>query len=146
MLHIGDDACDPKQAVDVANDMASRRIVFMAGHFCSGSSIPASVVYAENNIVQISPASSNPAFTDNRPGKGVFRVVGRDDVQGIVAGKFLAENFAGKNIAILDDKSPYGKGLADETRKALNAAGGKEVLNEFVHGGRNGLHRACFQA
>ena len=146
VLNIGDDACDPKQAVAVANDMASKKIVFMAGHFCSGSSIPASEVYAEENIVQISPASTNPKFTDERPGKGVFRVVGRDDAQGIVAGNFLAKNFAGKNIAILDDKSPYGKGLADETRKALNAAGGKEVINEVLHGRREGLHRARLQA
>ncbi len=135
VLHVGDDACDPKQAVAVANDIASKKVVFMAGHFCSGSSIPASAVYAEENIVQISPASTNPKFTDERPGKGVFRVVGRDDAQGIVAGNFLAKNFAGKNIAILDDKSPYGKGLADETRKSLNAAGGKEVLNESYTAG-----------
>jgi branched-chain amino acid transport system substrate-binding protein len=135
VLNIGDDACDPKQAVSVANDLASKKVVFVAGHFCSGSSIPASAVYAEENIVQISPASTNPKFTDERPGKGVFRVVGRDDAQGLVAGNFLAKNFAGKNIAILDDKSPYGKGLADETRKSLNAAGGKEVVNESYTAG-----------
>ena len=74
VLNVGDDACDPKQAVAVANDMASKKVVFVAGHFCSGSSIPASAVYAEENIVQISPASTNPKFTDERPGKGVFRV------------------------------------------------------------------------
>ncbi len=135
VLNVGDDACDPKQAVAVANDLVSKKVAFVAGHFCSGSSIPASAVYAEENIVQISPASTNPKFTDERPGKGVFRVCGRDDAQGIVAGNFLAKNFAGKNIAILDDKSPYGKGLADETRKALNAAGGKEVLNESYTAG-----------
>jgi branched-chain amino acid transport system substrate-binding protein len=135
VLHVGDDACDPKQAVAVANDLVSKKVVFVAGHFCSGSSIPASAVYAEENIVQISPASTNPKFTDERPGKGVFRVVGRDDAQGLVAGNFLAKNFKDKNIAILDDKSPYGKGLADETRKALNAAGVKEVLNESYTAG-----------
>ena len=135
VLTIGDDACDPKQAVAVANDLASKKVAFVDGHFCSGSSIPASAVYAEENIVQISPASTNPKFTDERPGKGIMRVVGRDDAQGIVAGNFLAKNFKDKKIAILDDKSPYGKGLADETRKALNAAGVTEALNESYTAG-----------
>src|SRR5918994_5502590 len=135
LLSIGDDACDPKQAVAVANDLASKKVIFVAGHFCSGSSIPASAVYAEENIIQITPASTNPAFTDQRPGPGIFRVCGRDDKQGVVAGNYLAKAFADKNIAILDDKSAYGKGLADETRKALNAAGGKEAINESYTAG-----------
>src|SRR5690348_16914788 len=63
-LVVGDDACDPKQAVSVANDMASKGVVFVAGHYCSGSSIPASDVYSENGIVQISPGSTNPKLTD----------------------------------------------------------------------------------
>ena len=63
-LSVGDDACDPKQAVAVANKMVSDGVVFMAGHFCSGSSIPASSVYTEEGIVQISPASTNPKLTD----------------------------------------------------------------------------------
>ena len=92
-LEVGDDACDPKQAVAVANQFAGSGVSFVAGHFCSGSSIPASSVYAEEGIIQISPASTNPAFTDNRPGPGVYRVCGRDDQQGDVAGKFLVENF-----------------------------------------------------
>ena len=71
-LNIGDDACDPKQAVAVANDMASKKVVFVAGHFCSGSSIPASAVYAEENIVQISPASTNPALHRQAAGQGHF--------------------------------------------------------------------------
>ena len=134
VLEVGDDACDPKQAVAVANQMVSKGIKLMAGHFCSGSSIPASQVYAEEGILQISPASTNPVFTEG----GLWnthRVCGRDDAQGIVAGKFLAKNYAGKKIAIIDDKSPYGKGLADETRKALNAAGQTETLNESYTAG-----------
>jgi branched-chain amino acid transport system substrate-binding protein len=123
------------EVVAVANDLASKKVIFVAGHFCSGSSIPASAVYAEENIIQITPASTNPAFTDQRPGPGIFRVCGRDDKQGIVAGNYLAKAFAGKVIAILDDKSAYGKGLADETRKALNAAGGKEAVNESYTAG-----------
>ncbi len=133
-LNIGDDACDPKQAVAVANQMVSKGVVFMAGHFCSGSSIPASKVYEEEGIVQISPASTNPKLTDEG-GPNVYRVCGRDDQQGATAGAFLVKNFAGKNIAIIHDKTAYGKGLADETRKAFNAAGGKEVMYEAITAG-----------
>ncbi len=131
-LEIADDACDPKQAKAVAEKLAGMKVPFVAGHFCSGSSIPASSVYNDEGIVQISPASTNPKYTDERPGPFSFRVCGRDDQQGGVAGAYLAKNFAGKNVAIVDDKSAYGKGLADETRKAFNAAGGKEVLNDTI--------------
>ena len=134
VLSIGDDACDPKQAVAVANQMVNRGVIFMAGHFCSGSSIPASKVYEEEDILQISPASTNPALTEEG-GDNVFRTCGRDDQQGEVAGAFLAENFSGKNIAIVHDKTAYGKGLADETRKALNAAGVTEALYEAYTAG-----------
>jgi branched-chain amino acid transport system substrate-binding protein len=134
VLEVGDDACDPKQAVAVANQMVSKGIVFMAGHFCSGSSIPASKVYEEEGIVQITPASTNPKFTEEG-GWNVHRVCGRDDAQGIVAGNFLAKNYKDKKIAIIDDKSAYGKGLADETRKALNAAGVTEAVNESYTAG-----------
>jgi branched-chain amino acid transport system substrate-binding protein len=135
VLEVGDDACDPKQAVAVANQFAGKGVVFVAGHFCSGSSIPASAVYNDSNIVQISPASTNPKFTDERPGPGIYRMCGRDDQQGQVAGAFLAKTFADKNIAIIDDKSAYGTGLADETRKYMNEAGKTEVLNESYNAG-----------
>jgi branched-chain amino acid transport system substrate-binding protein len=131
-LIAADDACDPKQAVAVANKLAGDKAVFVAGHFCSGSSIPASAVYAEEGIVQISPASTNPKLTDERPGNNIFRVCGRDDQQGSVAGAYLAKNFADKNIAIVHDKQAYSKGLADETKKAMNAAGKEEVMYETV--------------
>ncbi len=134
VLEIGDDACDPKQAVSVANQLASKGVKFVAGHLCSGSSIPASKVYEEEGILQITPASTNPKFTDEG-GWNVARVCGRDDAQGRVAGNFLAKNYAGKKVAIVDDKSAYGKGLADETRKAMNAAGLTEVLNESINAG-----------
>jgi branched-chain amino acid transport system substrate-binding protein len=134
-LKIGDDACDPKQAVAVANQMAGADVKLVAGHYCSGSSIPASKVYAESDLVQISPASTNPTFTDNRAGPNIYRVCGRDDQQGGIAGKYLAANFADKNIAFVDDKTAYGKGLAEETRKAMNAAGKKEVMDESITAG-----------
>jgi branched-chain amino acid transport system substrate-binding protein len=134
-LVIGDDACDPKQAVAVANQMAGDGVVFMAGHFCSGSSIPASQVYAEEGIVQISPASTNPKFTDERPGPGIMRVCGRDDQQGDVAGKFLVDNYGDKKVAFVHDKTAYGKGLADATMAAYEAAGGKPAMYEAYTAG-----------
>lgn len=127
-LAIGDDACDPRQAVSVANQMASRGVKLVDGHYCSGSSIPASKVYTEEEILQISPASTNPAYTDNGSWN-TFRVCGRDDQQGQVAGKYLADHFRGQKIAILDDNSAYGKGLADQTRKALRAADVTEAMD-----------------
>jgi branched-chain amino acid transport system substrate-binding protein len=127
VLSIGDDACDPKQAVSVANQMAAKKVKLVAGHFCSGSSIPASKVYGEEGILQISPASTNPDYTE-KGGWNTFRVCGRDDQQGKVAGQYLAKHFGKEKIAILHDNSTYGKGLADETQKALHAAGAKEAL------------------
>ncbi|MBV8592610.1 MAG: branched-chain amino acid ABC transporter substrate-binding protein [Acetobacteraceae bacterium] len=127
-LEVGDDACDPRQAVAVANQMASREVKVVIGGFCSGSSIPASKVYAEEGILQISPASTNPAYTDNGSWN-TFRVCGRDDQQGEVAGKYLADHFKDDKIAILNDNSAYGKGLADQTKKALNAAGVQETMD-----------------
>lgn len=134
-LEVGDDACDPKQAVAVANQMVGDGVALVVGHYCSGSSIPASQVYANSETVQISPASTNPAFTDNRAGPNIYRVCGRDDQQGGVAGNYLAKHFADKNIAIVHDKTAYGKGLADETKKALNAAGKQEAMYEAITAG-----------
>ena len=134
-LSVGDDACDPKQAVAVANQITGSGVALVAGHYCSGSSIPASKVYAESDVVQISPASTNPALTDDRAGPNIYRVCGRDDQQGGVAGKYLAEHFGDKNIAIIHDKTAYGKGLADETKKALNAAGKQEAMYEAITAG-----------
>ena len=127
VLDIGDDACDPRQAVSVANQMASKKVVMVAGHYCSGSSIPASKVYTEEGILQISPASTNPKYTDEGAWN-TFRVCGRDDQQGAVAGKYLADHFKDQKIAILNDNSAYGKGLADETQKSLESHGVKPAM------------------
>jgi branched-chain amino acid transport system substrate-binding protein len=138
VLEVGDDACDPKQARAVAEDFVSKDVVFVAGHFCSSSSIPASEVYAEEGILQITPASTNPAFTEDAAAKGwttVFRTCGRDDAQGLVAGKLLASKYKDVPIAIIHDKSTYGKGIADETKKALNAAGVTEAMYEAINQG-----------
>jgi branched-chain amino acid transport system substrate-binding protein len=137
-VEVGDDACDPKQAVQVANDFVKKQVAFVAGHFCSGSSIPASSVYADEGILQITPASTNPAFTEDAATKGIktaMRTCGRDDKQGEFAGPWLAKTYAGKNVAILDDKSPYGQGLANETQKNMEAAGLKTALRETYTAG-----------
>lgn len=96
----------------------------------------ASRVYATENIVQISPASTNPKFTDERPGVGVMRVAGRDDQQGQIAGEFLAWRFKDQKVAVIDDGSAYGKGLADETRRFMNEAGKTEVLSATFENGQ----------
>lgn len=130
-LEIGDDQCDPKQAVAVANDLLNKGVKFVAGHFCSGSSIPASEVYSDENVLMISPGSTNPKFTD-RGLPGVFRVCGRDDQQGRVAGNFIADHFADKNIAVVNDKQAYSKGLADETLKQLAKRGVKVTFTDTI--------------
>ena len=133
-LEVGDDACDPRQARSVAERFASMKVPFVAGHYCSSSSIPASEAYAEGNVLQISPASTNPLFTERKLWN-TFRVCGRDDQQGLVAANYIARNFKGRNVAIVHDKTTYGKGLADETKKALNAAGIKERLYDSYNKG-----------
>jgi branched-chain amino acid transport system substrate-binding protein len=137
-LEIGEDQCEPKQALPVADSFVHGGVKFVAGHYCSGVSIPASAVYAENNIMMITPASTDPRLTDEAKKKGwktVARTCCRDDVQGMVAGKFLASTYTGKKIAILHDTTPYGQGIADETRKNMNAAGQKEALYDSFQKG-----------
>ena len=131
---VGDDVSDPKQGVSVANKFAAEGVKFVVGHFNSGVSIPASQVYEEAGIVQVTPASTNPQFTE-RGMWNTFRTCGRDDQQGLVAGSYLADKFKGKKVAVVHDKTPYGKGLADETQKAMNAKGLKEVVYEGVNPG-----------
>ncbi|MBX3579005.1 MAG: branched-chain amino acid ABC transporter substrate-binding protein [Rhizobiaceae bacterium] len=131
---VGDDVSDPKQGISVANKFVADGVKFVVGHFNSGVSIPASEVYAENGIYQISPASTNPTYTE-RGLWNTFRTCGRDDQQGIVAGGYLAANFKDAKIAVIHDKTPYGQGLADETKKALNAGGVTEALYEGINTG-----------
>jgi branched-chain amino acid transport system substrate-binding protein len=130
----GDDVCDPKQAVSVANNFADEGVVFVAGHYCSSASIPASDVYADSGIVQITPASTNPTFTE-RGLKNVFRVCGRDDAQGPTAADYVAKHFPGKRVAVVNDKSTYGKGLADQFEAAARKKGVTIVMNEAITAG-----------
>ena len=122
-----DDFCDPAQAVVAARKLVSEGVKFVDGHYCSGASIPASEVYEAVGVLQISPGSTNPRLTDQGR-QNVFRVTGRDDAQGIVAGNYLADHWHDKKIAILHDNTTYGKGLADETRKQLNKRGVTEAV------------------
>jgi branched-chain amino acid transport system substrate-binding protein len=128
----GDDVSDPKQGVSVANKFAADGVKFVIGHYNSGVTMPSSEVYQENGILQITPASTNPKVTE-RNMWNIFRVCGRDDQQGAVAGAYIVKFFKGKKIAVVHDKTTYGKGLADETKKAINKGGIKEVLYEGVN-------------
>jgi branched-chain amino acid transport system substrate-binding protein len=129
---VGDDRADPKEGVSVANKFAADGVKFVIGHFNSGVTMPASEVYQENGILEITPAATNPKITE-RGMWNIFRVCGRDDQQGGVAGALIADKFKGKRIAIVHDKTTYGQGLAEETRKAINAKGLKEVFFEGVN-------------
>jgi branched-chain amino acid transport system substrate-binding protein len=133
-VETGDDACDPKQARSVAEKLSGMGVAVVVGHYCSSSSIPASDAYLDSGVLQITPASTNPLFTD-RNMWNTFRTCGRDDQQGGFAAAYLAKNFKDKNIAIIDDKTTYGRGLADEVRHALKAAGVKEKLDEAYNQG-----------
>ncbi|MBL8579040.1 MAG: ABC transporter substrate-binding protein [Mesorhizobium sp.] len=138
VLSIQDDVCDPKQAVSVANRIAAEGIKFVDGHACSGSSIPASAVYAESGILMMSPASSNPLLTDDAAKNGwstIMRLYTRDDAQGAFIGPWIAEKYKGKNVVILHDKSAYGQGVADAVKATMNAAGLNEVMYEGLNAG-----------
>ncbi|WP_431857666.1 branched-chain amino acid ABC transporter substrate-binding protein [Azospirillum sp.] len=134
VLKVGDDACDPRQAVAVANRFATDKVVAVAGHLCSGSSIPASEVYNEEGVVMVTPTATNPTLTERGFG-GVFRVCGRDDQQGVVSAGYIAGAYRGKNVAVVDDKQSYGKGLADVVAKNLEQAGVKVAFRGAVTAG-----------
>lgn len=115
-----DDACEPKQAVAVANRLVEKdNVSAVIGHFCSSSTVPASEIYDDAGILMITPASTNPNVT-NRGLKTIFRTCGTDDQQGVVAADFIAETLKAKKVAVIHDKDTYGQGLADAMKKRLN--------------------------
>ncbi len=143
-LIVGDDRADPKEGVSVANKFVGDGVKFVIGHFNSGVTIPSSLVYKDNSIMSITPASTNPCVTDRKlgpcgddkkahPNLLVFRTCGRDDQQGTVAGNYIAKNYANKKVVIIHDKTTYGLGLANETRKAMTAKNVKAVMFEGVN-------------
>ena len=129
LLVKGDDACEPKQAVTVAKDLTNQKVAGVVGHFCSSSTIPASEIYDEAGIIAITPGSTNPQVTE-RGLSAMFRMCGRDDQQGIVAGDYIVDVLKGKKVAVINDKDTYGKGLADATAAQLTKRGVKPVLEE----------------
>ena len=134
----GDDACEPKQAVALANRLVDKdKVDAVVGHFCSSSTIPASVIYADANILSITPASTNPMVTERKL-KTVFRSCGRDDQQAVVAGSFLLDKLKVTKIALIHDKDTYGQGLVDALRAALAKRGVQPVLYEgLIRGERD---------
>ncbi len=133
-VSVGDDRSDPKEGVSVANKFTADGIKWVVGHFNSGVTMPASEVYAENGIIFNTPSATNPRITE-RGLWNAFRTCGRDDQQGAVAADYIVKNMKGKKIAVVHDKTTYGQGLADETRKAMKAAGVNDVLYEGVNTG-----------
>ena len=132
-LEVGDDVCDPKRAVTVAQQMVAKKVAFVYGHWCSGATIPASVVYSDASILEVTHAS-NPLITE-RGLKNIFRIFGRDDQQGQVAATFITRRFKDKKIAVVDDKSTYGKGIAAQIAKNMQLSGMKPALLESIDPG-----------
>ena len=133
-LEQGDDVSDPKQGVSVANKFVGDGVKFVVGHFNSGVTIPASDVYQENGVLFITPSATNPKVTD-RNLWDAFRTCGRDDQQGMLWAEFARDKLKGKKIAVVHDKTTYGKGLADAALDNMHKFGIKEVLYEGVNTG-----------
>lgn len=126
----GDDACEPKQAVAVANRFVDQdKVQAVIGHFCSSSTIPASEIYNDAGILEMAPASTNPTVTE-RGLETVFRGCGRDDQQAVVAGGFILDALKRDKIALIHDKDTYGQGLVDAVKKTIQARGVEPVLYE----------------
>ena len=130
-LYVLDDACNPQLAEAVARLAVIDEISFVAGHWCSSSSIPASKIYGDAGILMISPASTSPKLTDEG-GPHVFRQSGRDDQQGVIAATYLADTWGSKKIALLHDGTTYGKGLTDVTKAHLNSLGVQETIYDAI--------------
>jgi len=128
---VRDDEGKPKTATAVAQELVSAGVVAVVGHFNSGCSIPASEVYDQAGIVQITPASTNPQLTE-RGFKNTFRICGRDDQQGVVSAAFARDTLKTQVIAVLNDKTSYGQGIAEVFKKTFEGKGGKVAVFEGV--------------
>ena len=126
-----DDAADPKQGTAAAQKLADQKVSGVIGHLNSGTSIPASKIYSDAGIPQISPSATNPKYT--RQGyKTTFRVVADDVHLGGTLGRYAVQTLNAKTIAVVDDRTAYGQGVADEFEKAAKAAGATIVGREFT--------------
>ena len=127
-----DDAADPKQGTAAAQKLVDSKVMGVIGHLNSGTSIPASKIYSDAGIPQISPSATNPKFT--RQGyKTTFRVVADDVHLGGTLGRYAVKDLKGKSIAVIDDRTAYGQGVADEFEKGVKGSGGKTVAREFTN-------------
>lgn len=127
-----DDQADPKTATIVAQKLVDSKVSGVIGHLNSGTSIPAAKIYSDNGIVQISPSATAVAYTAQGY-RTAFRVMANDAQQGHVLGEYAAKNLAAKNIAVIDDRTAYGQGLADEFIKAAEANGARIVAHEYTN-------------
>lgn len=127
-----DDAADPKTGTSVAQKLVDEKVVAVVGHLNSGVSIPASKIYSDAGIVQISPSSTNPDYT-KQGFKTTYRVVATDAQQGPALANYAAKSLNAKSVAIVDDATAYGKGLADEFEKTAKAAGVNVVAREATN-------------
>lgn len=132
---LADDFCDPEQAPAAARKLLEEDVPVVVGHPCSGAAIPASTIYDQAGIVLISPGATNPELTE-RGLTTSFRVVGRDDMQGAVAGDYLVEASGEQRVAIVHDGQVYGRGVAEEVRSRLRQRGARESLIETVTSGQ----------
>ena len=126
-----DDAGDPKQGTAAAQKLVDSRVNGVIGHLNSGTTIPASKIYSDAGVPQISPSATNPKYTRNGY-KTAFRVVADDVHLGGTLGRYAVEQLKGKSVAVIDDRTAYGQGVADEFEKAVKAAGGTTVGREFT--------------
>ena len=124
-----DDAEDPKTATQVAQKLVDAKVVGVVGHLNSGTSIPASKIYSDAGITQISPSATNPDYT-KQGFKTTYRLVATDAQQGPALANYVAHTLKAKTVAIIDDSTQYGKGLADEFEKTAKAEGVKVVTRE----------------
>ena len=127
-----DDQADPKQGTLVAQKLVDGKVAGVIGHLNSGTTIPASRIYADAGMPQVSPSATNPKYT-LQGFKTAYRVMANDVQQGKVLGDYAVSKLKAKSIAIIDDRSAYGQGLADEFQKAVVAAGGSIVAREFTN-------------
>ncbi|MWL87942.1 branched-chain amino acid ABC transporter substrate-binding protein [Cupriavidus sp. SW-Y-13] len=130
-----DDACEPKQAVAVANKVVSQGIHYVIGHVCSGSTIPASDIYENEGIVMVTPSATAPQLTETKKRNFIFRTIGRDDQQGPAAAQYIINKVKPKKVAVLHDKQSYGQGIASSVKKDLEAAKIPVAVFEGINAG-----------
>jgi len=129
-----DDACDPKQAVAVANKVVNDGVKFVVGHLCSSSTQPASDIYEDEGVIMITPAATSPDITA-RGYKMIFRTIGLDSAQGPAAGNYIADYVKPKVVGVLHDKQQYGEGIATAVKSTLEKKGTKVAVFEGVNAG-----------